>query len=79
MKLCRTSKASEEDEDSSDEDSDDDDDEDEAKNPKLDVAMLKHVGSVNRVRVRLCFAWKITSKMYLLKFKILITVYLVVS
>lgn len=47
--MNRTSKPSEEDDD--DEDDDDSDDEDD-KHPELETAMIDHLGSVNRIRVR---------------------------
>ena len=47
--MNRTSKPSEEDDD--DEDEDDSDDEDD-KHPELETAMIDHLGSVNRIRVR---------------------------
>ena len=50
--LHRTTKEKKDEENDDESDESDDDDDESDKNPELETAMIKHNGSVNRIRVR---------------------------
>lgn len=56
--LHGTEKEKEENESSNDDEESDDEDDDEDKKPKLEIAMMPHYGSINRVRVRRPFLYR---------------------